>query len=91
MRLHGFYILIGRTHPKLIMVAKHLIPGDRLVEPGGLEWFLIIDGAGSVMSTGTGGDDLSVKDIYEPSQFVILVIVDAIAERDAEIKRRLFV
>ena len=33
----------GRAHPELIVVADGLIPFDRLVEPGRLVWFLIIN------------------------------------------------
>ena len=67
MGRQGLVVFIGRAHPELIVVADDLIPGDRLVEPGGLERFLIIDGVGSDMSAGAGGDDLAVKDIDIPS------------------------
>ena len=73
------------------MVADGLIPGDRLVEPGCLVWFLIINGFGSSVSAGAGGDHLAVDDIDIPSQLVVLSVVGRIAESDAEIKRRLFV
>jgi hypothetical protein len=73
------------------VVADDLIPGDRCVEAGGLERFLIVDGVGPGMSTGTGGDDLAVQDIDEPSQLVILRVVDVIPERDAEIERNFLV
>jgi hypothetical protein len=80
MGLPGFCVLVGNARPVLIVVADDLIPGDRLVEPGGLIRFLIIDGVGSGMSARAGGNDLAVKDIDEPSQFVILVVERMIGE-----------
>ena len=80
-----------RTDPEMIVVAEGLIPGDRLIKPCRLVRFLIIDGVGSEMSTGTWGDDLAVKDIDIPPQFVVLSAVAGIAQRDAEIKRIFFV
>ena len=65
-----------------------LIPRDRLVEPGRLEWFLIINITGSFVSAGTGVDHLAVQDIDIPSELVVLSIVARIAQSDAEIKRR---
>ena len=91
MGLPEFRVLVANARPELVVVADDLIPGDRLVEPGGLVRFLIIDGIGPGMSAGTGGNDLAVKDIDKPSQFVILGIVDVVAERDAEIEGRFLV
>ena len=72
------------------MVADDLIPGDRFIEPDGLERFLIIDGVGSDMGAGAGGNELAVQDIDIPSQLVILGVVDRITEGNAEIERRFF-
>ena len=43
------------------------------------------------MISGTGGDFFAVQDIDIPSQFVVLSVVDRIAKKNTEIKRRLIV
>jgi hypothetical protein len=91
MGLPGFRILKGGPFPELIVVTDDLIPRDRLVEPGCMVRFLIIDGVGPGMSARAGGDNLAIKDIDKPSQFIILSIVDIITQKDTEIKRRFFV
>ena len=78
----------GAAHPELIVVADGLIPRDRLVEPGGLEWFLVINVVDPLVSAGTGMDHLAVYDIHIPSELVVLSVVARIAQSDAEIKRR---
>lgn len=75
----------------MVVVTKSLIPGDRLVQSGRLERFLIIDGVGSGMNPGTWVDDLAVQDIDISSQFVALRAVAGIAQSHAEIDRILFV
>ena len=78
----------GAAHPELIVIADGLIPRDRLVEPGRLEWFLIINIADPFVSAGTGMDHLAVYDINIPSELVVLSVVARIAQSDAAIKRR---
>ena len=78
----------GAAIPELIVVADGLIPRDRLVEPGRLEWFLVIDVVDSLAGAGTGMDHLAVQDVDIQSELVVLSVVGRIAESDAAIKRR---
>src|SRR5664280_113291 len=80
-----------RTDPEMIVVAESLIPGNRLVEPRGLERFLIFDRFGSEMSPGTRADNLAVEDVNIPPHLVVLRAVAGIAQRDAEIEWLLLV
>ena len=75
----------------MIVVAERLIPGNRLIQPCRLIRFLIIDGIGSEMGAGAGGNDLAVNDVDKPPEFVVLSAVAGVAQRDAEINRVLFV
>ena len=73
----------------MIVVAKGLVPGDSFVEPGRLVFILIIimrSGDWIILERRNRGYILAVKDIDIPPQFVVLSVVDAIAQRDAEIK-----
>ena len=54
MGLPEFCVLVVDARPRLIVVADDLIPGDALVEPGGLVGLLIIDGFGPGMRAELG-------------------------------------
>ncbi len=63
----------------MIVVAERLIPGDRLIQPCCLIRFLIIDGIGSEMGAGAGGNDLAVQDVDKPPEFVVLSAIAGVA------------
>ena len=73
------------------MVTDNLVPGNCLVEPGGLIRLLIINGAGPDIGAGAGGDEFAVNDVNLPSQLVILSGVACITKGNAEVERRFFV
>ena len=77
---------MGGALPELVVVADGLVPGDRLVEPGRLEGFLVADGLAALVGAAAGGDPLAVDDVEVPAQLVVLGVVAGVPEGDAEIE-----
>jgi len=70
----------------MVMVAKCLIERDGFVQASRLERFLIINGVGTGMGAGTGGNHLAVNDVKIPPELIIHAGIAAVAQRDHEIK-----
>ena len=87
----GIIVIEEGAAPELVMVADDLVPGNRLVEPGRLVGPLVIDGFRPPVRARARGDPLSVHDVDEPPELVVLGAVRIVAERDAEIEGRLAV
>jgi len=68
----------------VVVIAQHLVPGYPPVEPGGLEGTHEI-GDCRGLRIGIRVDDHTVENIDEPSQFIMLRVVDSIAQKNSEV------
>ena len=90
-RFPAIFILRQEADEKMIVVAQRLIPGDGLIQTCRLIRLLEVDRVGAGVVAGTGDDPFAVDHIDIPAQFIILGIVAGVAQREAEINRRVFV
>ena len=86
VRIHG-----KRSHIEMIVLAHRLIPGDGLVQSGGLVGILIFNAISVKMGTRTGCNDFPLDDVDIPPELVVRCAVASVSKRDAETELSLLV